>query len=179
VPTAMIVKMSDVPDGSVPRTRSASRSSRRDATDFDELFRELAPALYRALYAYTGRNRAIAEEATAEAFARALTYQAGIRDPRAWLYRTAFRIATMELRDLRIHDAEQLDEAIDPPEVIDVGAALRELTPNQRAAVVLRYVADLPTREIASALGINAATVRVHLFRARARLRTLLADEED
>jgi RNA polymerase sigma-70 factor (ECF subfamily) len=177
--TAMMATMSEVPDRPLRRARGAPREAGRDARGVDELFTELAPALYRALYAYTGRNRTIAEEATAEAFARALAYRAGIRDPRAWLYRTAFRIATMELRELRTSGAEMPDIAVDPPEVIDVAAALRELTPNQRAVVVLRYVADLSTREVARTLGISTATVRVHVFRARARLRVLLVDEED
>ncbi len=177
--TAMMATMSDVPDRSEPPTRSETRSSRQDAVPIEGLFTELAPALYRALYAYTGRNAAIAEDATAEAFARALAYQTSIRDPRAWLYRTAFRIATMELRELGTRGFELPDAAVDPPEVIDVAAALRQLTPNQRAAIVLRYVADLPTREVARALGMSTATVRVHVFRARARLRTLLLDEED
>jgi RNA polymerase sigma-70 factor (ECF subfamily) len=179
VPTTMMATMSQVPDRPPGRARRVSRDADRDAHAFDELFRELAPALYRALYAYTGRNRAIAEEATAEAFARALAYRSGIRDPRAWLYRTAFRIATVELRERRAFDAEMPDLAVDPPELIDVASALRELTPNQRAVVVLRYVADLSTREVAYALGMSTATVRVHVFRARARLRLLLADEED
>jgi RNA polymerase sigma-70 factor, ECF subfamily len=179
VPTTMMATMSEVPDRPRGRANRVPGDAARDVHAFDELFGELAPALYRALYAYTGRNRAIAEEATAEAFARALAYRAGIRDPRAWLYRTAFRIATMELRELRTSGAEMPDIAVEPPEVIDVAAALRELTPNQRAVVVLRYVAGLSTHEVARTLGISTATVRVHVFRARARLRVLLVDEED
>jgi RNA polymerase sigma-70 factor (ECF subfamily) len=56
--------------------------------------------------------------------------------------------------------------------------ALRALSPNQRAAVVLRYEADLPVGEIARRMGMSAATVRVHLHRGRNRLRELLGNEE-
>jgi RNA polymerase sigma-70 factor (ECF subfamily) len=56
--------------------------------------------------------------------------------------------------------------------------ALRELSPNQRAALVLRHVVDLDVAEVAARMGIAAPTVRVHLHRGRNRLRELLGAEE-
>ncbi|MGH2673487.1 MAG: RNA polymerase sigma factor, partial [Actinomycetota bacterium] len=56
--------------------------------------------------------------------------------------------------------------------------ALRALSPNQRATVVLRYEADLPVGEIARRMGMSTATVRVHLHRGRNRLRELLGAGE-
>lgn len=146
--------------------------------DFDALFREHADGVFRTMYAFSGGRRALAEEATAEAFARAIAHDRGIRDPIAWIYRTAFRIAAAELRHER---REPVDVA--PVDEVPVGlgrliGALRELSPNQRAAIVLRYEADLPVSEIATRMGANAATVRVHLHRGRNRLRELLGDEE-
>jgi RNA polymerase sigma-70 factor (ECF subfamily) len=58
-------------------------------------------------------------------------------------------------------------------------AALRRLSPSQRAAVVLHYYADLPIREVSRRMGTSAAAVKVHLHRGRRRMRVLLADEED
>jgi len=43
--------------------------------------------------------------------------------------------------------------------------------------VVLRYEADLEVKDIATAMGTSAPVVRVHLFRARRRLRELLGSE--
>jgi DNA-directed RNA polymerase specialized sigma24 family protein len=43
---------------------------------------------------------------------------------------------------------------------------------------VLHYEADLPIQEVARLMGLAPATVRVHLHRARTRLRRLLAEEE-
>ena len=145
--------------------------------DLDAVFTEVAPPLYRSLYAYTGRRKAIAEEATAEAFARAVAYQGGIRNPRAWLYRTAFRIATQELREERLRVEGVPDVAADPPDLLGLADALMKLAPKQRAVIVLRYVADLTTGETASALGISPATVRVHVFRGRSKLEELLREE--
>ncbi|MFC9925295.1 SigE family RNA polymerase sigma factor [Streptomyces sp. NPDC127190] len=55
-------------------------------------------------------------------------------------------------------------------------AALAQLTPRQRAAVVLRYYQDLPDRQVAEALGCPVGTARSHAARGVARLRLLLAD---
>jgi RNA polymerase sigma-70 factor (ECF subfamily) len=49
------------------------------------------------------------------------------------------------------------------------------LTPTQRAAFLLREVEGLATCEVAQALGCSEATVRNHVFQARATLRRELA----
>jgi RNA polymerase sigma-70 factor (ECF subfamily) len=119
----------------------------------------------------------VADDAVAEAFARALERADQIRDPVPWLYRTAFRLA---LEDLRRERRAPQPEQILPSEV-GLGAlvpVLQRLSPAQRAAVVLHYEADLPLREVASRMGTSVAAVKVHLFRARRRLRELLGDEE-
>jgi RNA polymerase sigma-70 factor (ECF subfamily) len=148
------------------------------AHDFAQLFREDGPGLWRTIYAFAGGRRDIAEDVTAEAFARALAYADTIRDPLPWLYRTAFRLAEDELRKERRRRAPEPRDQQDPPEVAGLMQAMRELSPNQRAAIVLRYEADLPVAEVAHRMGIAQPTVRVHLYRARARLRELLGDEE-
>jgi RNA polymerase sigma factor (sigma-70 family) len=56
--------------------------------------------------------------------------------------------------------------------------ALKELSPNQRAAILLHHVNGLDTAEVADRMGIARSTVRVHLYRARKRLAALLGDEE-
>jgi len=54
--------------------------------------------VYRTLYAFTGGRADVAEDATAEAFARALAQRDDLRDPLAWIYRAAFRVGIDELR---------------------------------------------------------------------------------
>jgi RNA polymerase sigma-70 factor (ECF subfamily) len=130
------------------------------------------------MYAFTAGRRGIAEEATAEAFAQAIAQSDSIREPVGWIYRTAFRLASAELRRERrpapeIERVEPVEAGLGP--LVD---APRALSPNQRAAVVLRYEADLPVGEIARRTGMSTATVRVHLHRGRNRLRELLGNEE-
>jgi RNA polymerase sigma-70 factor (ECF subfamily) len=148
------------------------------AHDFDALFRRSGAGVFRTLYAYTGGRRDVAEEATAEAFARALARSETIRDPVAWIYRTAFRLANEELRAERRRGASPPEGEAPPPELTGLIDALRRLSPNQRAAIVLRHVLDLEVAEVARRMGIAAPTVRVHLHRGRKRLRELLGDEE-
>ncbi len=149
-----------------------------EAHDFDALFREAGTGVFRTLYAYTGGRRDIAEEAMAEAFARAIARSGTIRDPIAWIYRTAFRLANEELRAERRRGPAPAEEGSSSPELGGLIEALRQLSPNQRAAIVLRHVLDLDVAEVAHRMGTATPTVRVHIHRGRKKLRELLGAEE-
>jgi RNA polymerase sigma-70 factor, ECF subfamily len=149
-----------------------------EAHDFDALFREAGSGVFRTLYAYTGGRRDIAEEAMAEAFARALARSGTIRDPIAWIYRTSFRLANEELRAERKRGPAPAEEGSPPPELSGLIEALRRLSPNQRAAIVLRHVLDLDVPEVAHRMGTAIPTVRVHIHRGRKKLRELLGAQE-
>jgi RNA polymerase sigma-70 factor (ECF subfamily) len=57
-----------------------------------------------------------------------------------------------------------------------VWAALEQLSPQQRAAIVMRYYLDMGETEMAERLHIAAGTVKWHLHQARHRLQALLSD---
>jgi RNA polymerase sigma-70 factor, ECF subfamily len=148
-----------------------------DARRFDELYRSVGPRLWRAVLAYVGGRRELADDVVAEAFARALERAPTIRSVEPYLYRVAFRLAAHELR--RADPAPDVPEtgSLDP-ELLDLFAALRRLSPGQRAAVFLHYQADLPVAEVARLMGTSSAVVRVHLMRGRRRLAALLGDAD-
>jgi RNA polymerase sigma-70 factor (ECF subfamily) len=148
--------------------------------DYASLFETTAPRLWRALYVYTGGRRVLAEEAVAEAFALVMERGSAVIDPEAWIFRTAFRIATNEMRRERRAQpaASQPEPTYEPEQVQDLMRALNKLPKNQRAAIVLHYREDLAVQEVASILGIKAPTVRVHLHRGRKKLRELLSQDE-
>lgn len=150
-----------------------------DAADIAELYTGEGPRLWRAVFAFT-HDREVTDDAVAEAFAQCVRRGEAVRDPRAWVWRSAFRIAAGELQDRRRRFGGEVPErAHEPPdEVIPLLRVLRQLSTNQRAAIVLRHYAGYGTDEIASLLGIGRATVRVHLSRGRKRLRALLDAEE-
>jgi RNA polymerase sigma factor (sigma-70 family) len=57
--------------------------------------------------------------------------------------------------------------------------ALASLPAHQRAAFLLRHVGGYDARGIGEILGCSASTARVHVFRARRRLREYLGDDRD
>ncbi len=152
------------------------------AHDYDVIWRESGATLWRSVYAYAGGLREVADDAVAEAFARAMSRDGEVRDPLPYLYRIAFRIASAELMRRKREEAHMPEQAIADPNqngVPDLLGALRHLTPAQRAAVYLHYRADLPVHEVAHLTGMSTAAVKVHLMRGRRRLRELLGEEDD
>jgi RNA polymerase sigma factor (sigma-70 family) len=144
-----------------------------ETSDLALLFEQEAKRIWRALLAYSG-DQEIADDAVAEAFAQALARGSLIRSPQRWVWRAAFRIAAGELKKRSRHSPlpESGYEMAEPP--IDLIAALTQLSPRQRAVLILRHYAGYPTKEIAAILGSTAPTVRVHLSQGRRRLRRLL-----
>jgi RNA polymerase sigma factor (sigma-70 family) len=145
----------------------------------EQVYREDGARLWRALVAFSG-DPEVASDAVAEAFAQALGRGDAIHSPGRWVWRAAFRIAAGELQQRR-RTAPNAREATydmpDPP--ADLISALARISPNQRAAVVLRHYVGYTTGEIAEILGVQSTTVRVHLSQARRRLRRLLEEQND
>ena len=127
---------------------------------------------------YAGGRRDVADDAVAEAFARAMAQGPVVREPVPYMFRIAFRLASAEMqREARfseIEDRAVTDAVADP----DLLSAIRELSPTQRGAVYLHYRVDLPVRDVASILGISSSAVKVHLMRGRRRLAVLLGEDE-
>lgn len=67
-------------------------------------------------------------------------------------------------------EAGAAEEAPDPPDA-ELWGLVRRLPPKQRAAVVLRFVNDLPHAEIAHVLGCSEAAARRSLHEGLAKLR--------
>jgi RNA polymerase sigma-70 factor, ECF subfamily len=150
--------------------------------DYEAIWHESGVTLWRAVYAYAGGRREVADDAVAEAFARAMTRGAEVRDPVAYLFRIAFRVASAELARTKQEDGAMPEMSVVDPStngLPDLLRALTELSPAQRAAVYLHYRADLPVREIAHLTGMSSASVKVHLVRGRRRLRELLGEEDE
>ena len=60
----------------------------------------------------------------------------------------------------------------------DLSLALRRLTPDERAAVFLRFYEDMTSTEVGAALGITPSAARSRIHRALRRLRVDLGEEE-
>ncbi|WP_432537765.1 RNA polymerase sigma factor [Kineococcus arenarius] len=144
---------------------------------FEHWYRRELPRVRQALTLATG-DPALAEEATAEAFARALVHWPRLRttaSPAGWVYTTAlnqvrrsWRRALLEHRYTRRHR----DEPVHAPELPDpaLWRAVAELPERARTAIALRYIADLTENEVAAAMNVSRGTVATTLSRARATL---------
>jgi RNA polymerase sigma factor (sigma-70 family) len=149
------------------------------APSVEALYRADADRLWRAVYAFAADTE-IASDAVAEAYAQVLNRGSAVRDPQAWTWRAAFRIASGALKARRDATAlptlpTDVSDRYADPDLLD---ALRRLPEGQRAAVVLFYYADLPVSRIAERLCSNSLAVRANLSRGRRRLRELLGDDD-
>lgn len=141
----------------------------------ERVYREHGAQLWRGVYAYSGGREDIADDAVAEAFARALEGPARIRFLLPWLYRVAFRQAAKRLQEehqQRSHPDTQGSSGVVHAAVPNAALEpLARLTPGQRRVVFLFYYADLSIADIAKATGSSRVGVRVELHRARESLR--------
>jgi RNA polymerase sigma-70 factor (sigma-E family) len=153
----------------------------KDNAEFAEFFAASWDTCLRAVAASTG-NMALAEDQTAEAFARAWASWNKVSHhpaPRAWVVRTALNAGASWWHRRRKETAlDSLDIAAADTEAAGLDAAmltaLRRLPTRQREVVVLRVFLDLDIDTTASQLGIAPGTVRAHLSRAMAALRSEL-----
>jgi RNA polymerase sigma-70 factor (ECF subfamily) len=160
---------------------------------FPDIYGELQPKIRRYLGRLVGRSEA--EDLTQEVFvrvSRALPDFRGDSSVSTWVYRIATNVAFDALRSPALHRTHPLLVQIGRP-VIGRGPNVeQELVRQEMNACIRRYVDDLPTsyrsvvllseeegladREIAHALGISLATVKIRLHRARRHLRKGLGD---
>jgi RNA polymerase sigma-70 factor (ECF subfamily) len=145
------------------------------------VYRSHSGQVWRAVCAFSAGQRSIADEATAEAFARLFVHRERVHDPVGWVFRTAFRLAVRETNrqpPVELRDADDAS-ALEPSAFSDeLTRALQDLSPDQRVVVFLHYFADQSLREIARLTGAPVATVKVRLHRARKALRTALEEGE-
>lgn len=157
-----------------------------------DLFERLADGVYTLAVRMT-RDRFAAEDVVQETFLRALTRLhtwRGDGSIDAWIYRIAYRQSIAVLRRRRDEPADPAtirDAVTDPAGGADRGVltlelaarldgAIGSLSPNLRAAFVLRVVEGLSTRDVATALELSESAVKMRLKRARLALREELED---
>lgn len=148
--------------------------------DFAEFYAASKDRCLRAVVA-SGADHVTAEEAVAEAFARAWSRWSvvGRLDaPSAWIVRVALNANVSRWRRQRREVA--LEAHLEPVQVQtahaerdDLVKAVAALPERQRQVVALRLLLDLDTAQTADALGISPGTVTAHLHRAMTTLRAL------
>ena len=169
-----------------------ARLQRGDISGLEHLVHRYQATALQAAFLIT-RDYALAEDIVQAAFLRAYE-RIGQFDTRRpfgpWFLRSVVNDALMAVTrhrhvslDAQMAERPQQFASRDPaPDVLleaaetkeAIWAALEQLSPGQRAAIVLRYYADQSDAEMAAALDCPPGTVRRRLHDARHRLRQLL-----
>ncbi len=155
-----------------------------DEAAFQRLHGETARPLWGYLYRVLG-DGSDADDLMQEAYLRMLRAPVAnlpADEQRAYLFRIAGNLAVdryrKRKRDAELHGAIERDaprSAAPAARDLDVARTFGALTPQERALLWLAYVEGSAHQEIAASLRIKPASVRVLLFRARRRLRDLIA----
>ena len=176
------------------RSAYSVRSGVSDEVAFAELTEQYRSELQARCYRIL-RSVEDSEDAVQETMLRAWRSRSGIRSDlsvRAWLHRIATNASLDALHHRRKvarvagREAEggALESVAAPmPEPGDavvaretVELAIRQLSPMQQTAFVLRYLFDCSAKDAAAALGTSPASVYSAAHRARAALRDELAE---
>jgi RNA polymerase sigma-70 factor, ECF subfamily len=156
------------------------------ARSFESFYEAESRTLFRRLWLVTG-NRAEAEEIMQDAFLKLWEHwdRAYLDDPTAYLYRTAMNVFRRRYQRAMMAAKRALGAgpAVDEFAIADdrhiVRKALAQLSPRQRAALVLTEMLGLSTQETARALGVRAATVRALAFQGRAALKRTMGSIDE
>lgn len=184
----MIVELAAVPvgeaDGEAALVRQAAAG---DAGAFDELVRRHWRELVRLARVVLASDLE-AEDLAQETLVHAWRRLGELREPASflpWLRRSlvrrGVRLARQRRRQLAVVPLDAVRALTMPAAEMGwsrVESLLAVLTPRQRATVFLVEVEGLSAGEAACRLGVSEATLRVHLFLARRRLRAYLAGDQ-
>lgn len=184
----------------VDEQQAVRRLKQGDISGLAELVRRYQTQAIQAAYLIT-HDAALAEDVVQDVFLQVYRYIGGFdldRPFKPWFMRSvvnaAVRAARRSQRDLSLDDtalenegdevtfadllpdaAPALDTQVEMSEIeAAVEDALRKLSPEQRAAIVLRYHLELSDDEMSQELGCAPGTVRWRLHAARKQLGTLL-----
>jgi RNA polymerase sigma-70 factor (ECF subfamily) len=157
-----------------------------EADEFDAFYTVSFIRLVSQVHAMIG-DRDEAQDCVQEAFVRAWSNRGRLDSsgsPEAWVRTTAYRLAVSRWRRV-VLSRRAPDRALQavaehpPPDEARVVLmrALSQPTPDQRHALVLHHLCDLPVAEIARVVNAPVGTVKARLSRGRTTLQSLLAEE--
>jgi RNA polymerase sigma factor (sigma-70 family) len=159
-------------------------ASRGDDSAFDELVRRRQVSIRGLLRRWSG-DAHLADDLAQETFVRAWKHLQRLESPAAfggWLRQIALNVWLEIARRRQVPLRELPDEAgeaavPDSGLGVDLERALATLRPAERICIVLACAEGMSHGEVARATGFPLGTVKSHIARATARLRTLLEPE--
>jgi RNA polymerase sigma-70 factor (ECF subfamily) len=154
---------------------------------FLEVYEPLRPELYRYCRHLTGSPwdaEDMAQDTMARAFVTLGCMTEPPPNPRAWLFRVASNLWINHVRHVRDRPGtgelpEQATHRDPRPPREAAGTLISQLSPQERAAVVLKDVFDLSLAEIAAALSTTTGAIKAALHRGRGKLLDPAAQEQE
>lgn len=154
-----------------------------DDAEFEALYRREYPVLVGQLTVVC-RDATEAADCVQEAFVKAWHHRRRLvaeGSPGGWVRTTAIHVAVSRSRR-RVADLAAVRRwaarPVPPPPDLEAGqglAALRRLPREQRQALGLHYLLDLPVAEVATLLGVPEGTVKARLHRGRQSLAVIMS----
>ena len=163
------------------------RAAAGDVAAFGLLVRQHQSPLRGYLRRLTRGNHALADDLAQETFLEAYRKMAQFQGPgqgrgsfAGWLYAIAWSRFLMETRKRKLEPLDDMDESSapqgDPHLKLDLEKALAMLRPPERSALTLCFALGMPHEEAAQVMNLPLGTLKSHVARGRAKLKTLLKD---
>lgn len=169
------------------------RAKSGDKSAITELYQQYKPEIYRYLYYKVGKAQ-LAEDLTADVFIRVLEnlhqYQPRTAPFQAWVFRIARNLTIDHYRRMNTRNHLYLNESLpseqgDPEAAADrsltvnqLQHALRRLTDDQSDVIILRFIADMPIKQVAQALNKSESAVKALQARGLEALQRILRQRE-
>ncbi|MDP9320999.1 MAG: RNA polymerase sigma factor [Chloroflexota bacterium] len=157
------------------RDEAAKAAGRKSPLAWRELYAAHAAELVGYLWRLTG-DREAATDLMQDTFIAGMRDERALREPtkaRAWLFRIGTRLAIKRLRRARLiafvpfAGTERSTEGVPDVEALAVRDAMRSISADQAAALVLHYAHGFTRAEIAGLVGRSEETVKSRIARGR------------
>lgn len=165
----------------------------QDSESFAELYDNYVEKIYRFVY-FKVSNKEETEDLTSEVFLKVWNYLIAQKDREIEsfsglvyriarnliidLYRTRAKTQEQSLENIQLVDERTLTKVENNIEVENILKVLKRLKQDYQEVVLLRYVEDLPLKEIAGIINRSRTNTRVLLHRAMKKLKQLLDSDQ-
>lgn len=161
---------------------STAKENIKDFTDVAKIFEKYADTVYRLAFVRT-KSESDSDDILQEVFLRYMKVSNKMESEehvKAMLLRITVNCSKSLLTSSWFKKTEPLNDTLSYTDNVNESSVLAEvlkLPAKYRTAVHLHYYCGYSVKEIAGIEGINESTVKTHLSRARAILKTSLKEE--
>ncbi|PAB60825.1 sigma-70 family RNA polymerase sigma factor [Anaeromicrobium sediminis] len=150
--------------------------------EFIKMVKENKEDFYKVAYSYV-KNEQQALDIIGEATYKGLNSLSKIRERKymkTWFYRIIINesIASNRKNKNIVYDTNILEnmteDEIDKDEILDLYNAIDELSDKYKTVIILKYMKQMKTKEIANMLNMNINTVKVQVKRGVDKLRSIM-----